>query len=181
MRVLLDACVLFPTVMREMLLGAASEGAFQPLWSDRILEEWARATRKLPQGSEAIARAEIALIKADWPGAMVAADLGLEATLWLPDHDDVHVLAAAIVGHADVLMTLNRRDFPNHTLARYGIVRREPDGVLTEFTGENPQAMARVLAKVIGRADAASGRSQSSRPLLKRAGLPRLGRLIAEA
>ena len=36
MRVLLDACVLFPTVMREVLLGAAAEGAFVPMWSERI-------------------------------------------------------------------------------------------------------------------------------------------------
>jgi hypothetical protein len=69
MRVLLDACVLFPTVMREMLLGAAAAGGYDPLWSPRILEEWARATRRLPEGSEAIARAEIAALRARWPEA----------------------------------------------------------------------------------------------------------------
>ena len=60
MRVALDACVLFPTVLREMLLGAAAAGGFAPVWSARILEEWARATRRLPEGAEAVARAEIA-------------------------------------------------------------------------------------------------------------------------
>jgi len=47
MRVVLDACVLYPPVLREILLGAASAGLYDPLWSERILEEWARATRKL--------------------------------------------------------------------------------------------------------------------------------------
>ena len=43
MKVLIDTCVLYPTVMRQMLLGAAEHGLFIPLWSDQILEEWARA------------------------------------------------------------------------------------------------------------------------------------------
>lgn len=181
MRVLLDACVLFPTVMREVLLGAAAEGAFQPLWSARILEEWARATRKLPEGSEGIARAEIALMKADWPEAMVEADPALQTTIWLPDADDIHVLAAAIAGKADVLLTLNRQDFPTRILAGRNILRRDPDGVLCEFAIENSDAMRRVVAKVITCAERASGRPQPTRPLLKRAGMPRLARLMAEA
>jgi len=43
MKILLDACVLFPTILREILLAAAEETQFEPLWSARILEEWARA------------------------------------------------------------------------------------------------------------------------------------------
>ena len=181
MRVLLDACVLFPTVMREVLLGAAAEGAFVPLWSERILEEWARATRKLPAGSEAIARGEIALMTADWPGAMVESDPSLLTTIWLPDADDLHVLAAAIAGKADAILTLNRNDFPTRILAGYNLLRRDPDGFLSEFALENPATMTRVMTKVTARAEAASGRSQPIRPLLKRAGMPRLGRLMAAA
>ena len=57
-----------------MLLGAAAAGGFAPLWSARILEEWARATRRLPEGAEAVARAEIARMRAAWPEAEVAVD-----------------------------------------------------------------------------------------------------------
>lgn len=38
--------MLYPTVMREMLIGAAKARAFEPLWSARILEEWRRAALK---------------------------------------------------------------------------------------------------------------------------------------
>ena len=65
-RILLDACVLYPTVMREMLIGVAGKGAFTPLWSPRILEEWARAARKIGPTGEAQARSEIALLKIRW-------------------------------------------------------------------------------------------------------------------
>ncbi|MEY8839658.1 PIN domain-containing protein, partial [Cribrihabitans sp. XS_ASV171] len=67
MKAVLDTCVIYPTVMREMLLGAARLGHFTPLWSARILEEWARAAVKLGPEGEAQARAEIALTRAAWP------------------------------------------------------------------------------------------------------------------
>jgi predicted nucleic acid-binding protein len=177
MKVVLDACVLFPTVMREMLLGAAAAGGFAPLWSARILEEWARATRRLPEGAEAIARGEIAALRARWPGAEVSEDADLEATLALPDPADRHVLATAIAGEAEVLLTLNRADFPTRTLGRHGILLREPDGFLTEMHAEGP-GLAAVAAEVRARAERASGRPQPIRPLLKRAGLPRLGKAL---
>ena len=66
MKVVLDTCVLFPTVMRAILLGAAKLGHFTPLWSARILEEWHRAAQKLGPDGPAQAGAEIALLRADW-------------------------------------------------------------------------------------------------------------------
>lgn len=178
-RVALDACVLVPTVMREMLLGAAAGGAFAPVWSARILEEWARATRRLPAGAEALARAEIAAMRARWPAAEVAPLPEFVATLSLPDADDRHVLAAAILGGAELLLTLNRADFPTRTLARHGIIRRDPDGLLTELLAEGHD-LAGVAARVQARAAAIAGTPRPLRPLLKRAGLPRLARALAD-
>ena len=58
MKLLLDTCVLYPTGMREMLLGAARAGHFVPLWSARILGEWERAAVKLGPTGAAQAKAE---------------------------------------------------------------------------------------------------------------------------
>jgi predicted nucleic acid-binding protein len=177
LRVALDACVLFPTVMREMLLGTAASGAFAPVWSARILEEWAHATRRLPEGAEAMARAEIARMRAAWPEAEVAPLPEFVETLSLPDPDDRHVLAAAVVGGAAVLMTLNRADFPGRTLARHGLILREPDGFLAELLAEG-HAVAEVAEAVRARVEEVSGRPQALRAMLKRAGLPRLGKAL---
>ena len=38
--IFLDACVLFPIVVRRIVLGAARAGLFRPLWSRRVLDEW---------------------------------------------------------------------------------------------------------------------------------------------
>ncbi len=172
MKAVLDACVLFPPVMREMLVGAAERGGFAPVWSARIFEEWARATRRLPEGAESAARAEAARLRARFPAAEVAVPEELVASLSLPDPDDRHVLAAAIAGGADTLVTLNRGDFPTRTLARHGIVLREPDGLLVELLHDGID-----LAPV---AEAARrGRAAGVRAVLKRAGLPRLGKALA--
>ncbi|WP_372841763.1 RSP_2648 family PIN domain-containing protein [Phaeovulum sp.] len=179
MRALLDACVLYPTVLREMLVGAADLGFYEPLWSERILEEWARATRKLGPVEEVYARAEIAALKAAHPGASVARREGLEARLHLPDENDIHVLAAAIAGGADAIITLNRADFPRGILTAEGIERRDPDGFLWELWSHHPAEIAALAEDVRARAEAARGAPQPLRALLKRADLPRLGKALA--
>jgi predicted nucleic acid-binding protein len=177
-RVLVDANVLVPTILREIVLGAAASGRFAPLWSARILEEWARATRRLPPGAEALARAGIERLRADWPDAEVPADPDLEARLSLPDPADRHVLAAAIGGGAGVILTRNRSDFPPRTLARHGVVLREPDGFLCDLADDGAD-IAAIAGAVLQRAEAISGEPRSLRAMLKRATLPRLARRLA--
>lgn len=178
MRVLMDACIIFPTVMREMLTETAAAGGFTPLWSDKILEEWRHAAGRADFEVGGIAGVEIALLKASWPNAMVQTDPTVIDTLSLPDQNDRHVLAAAIAGDADFLLTRNLKDFPTKTLARHDIIRREPDGFLLEFAQNGPVDMLEVGRKVQSRAVKASGRPQLIRPLLKRTGLPRMGKFL---
>ena len=179
MKVLLDACVLYPTVMRELLLGAAGEGLFTPLWSPRILEEWARAARKIGPKGEPQARAEIALVRARWPRAEVQVREGDLARLWLPDENDIHVLAAAIAGSADLLLTLNARDFPRHTLAEEGLQRDAPDAFLYGLWLTNADALERVAAAVAEEAARLDGQPTDLRVLLKKARLPKLAKALA--
>jgi hypothetical protein len=51
-------------------------------------------------------------------------------TLALPDPDDRHVLAAAIVGHADAIVTFNLKDFPEQSLFQHSIEILHPDDFL---------------------------------------------------
>jgi len=178
MRLFLDACILFPTVLREILLGVAGQGGFVPLYSPRVLEEWARAAARHGPEAESIARAEIALMRVNWAAEEVAAPAGVEESLSLPDRDDRHVLAAAIEGGAEAIMTANLRDFPGRTLARYGMMVRTPDSVLTELLAEGRVPVAETVEAVRVRTEQVSGRAQPVRPLLKRAGLPRLGKAL---
>ncbi len=178
MRVLIDTCVLYPTVMRELVLGVAKTGAFIPLWSPRILEEWARAARKLGPTGELQARSEIALTEAAFPKAQVPVPVGLADRLWLPDENDIHVLAAAVGASADAIMTLNAKDFPKGTLAEEGLMRIEPDTTLYQHWLGAPDAVEEVALSVLAQARSLSGEAWEMRALLKKARLPRLAKAL---
>ena len=178
MKAFLDACVLYPTVLREILLGVAAAGLYRPLWSPRVLEEWARAARKVP-GGEVVARGEVAALRAAWPGAEVRPGEATMARLWLPDPGDVHVLAAASDAGADVLVTLNLRDFPRADVAAEGLRLAGPDAFLMDLWLVHPAPVACAVERVRARAEALSGAPQPVRALLGRARLPRLGKALA--
>ncbi|OOY22705.1 PIN domain-containing protein [Thioclava sediminum] len=179
MRVVLDACVLYPTVLREILIGAAKAELYRPLWSARILEEWARAAARRAPADEAIARGEIALLRAGFPKAEISAQPGIEARLVLPDENDLHVLAVAIAGSADAILTFNAQDFPRGTLAGEGLERRDPDGFLWQLLSEHPEQMRAITEAVRAEAERLSGEPQPIRALMKRARLPRFGKALA--
>ncbi len=178
MRVVLDACVLYPTVLRELLLAAARQDLYMPLWSPRILEEWARAAAREGPGAETLARGEITRLGLHWPRASIRPDPALERRLWLPDPDDVHVLAAAITGGADLIVTFNARDFPRGTLAQEGLDRADPDQLFAQLRARAPEAVETAVATVHAEARRLSGEPIALRALLKRAGLPRLGKAL---
>ena len=178
MRVLIDACVLYPTVMREVVLGVAQAGLFDPRWSARILEEWARAARKIGPQGETIARGEIATIQAQFPRAEVKIPQGVEARLWLPDPDDIHVFAAAIGSSCDAIMTMNAKDFPRNELADQGLERVDPDGFLIGLAVQQPVEVQIVGEAVLAEARRLSGEPWEMRKLMRKARLPRLGKLL---
>jgi len=172
----LDACVLYPTVLREILVGVARQGHFHPIWSARILEEWARAAERLNPGDGVIARGEIAALRAAWPDATVpeaAAD-----DLWLPDPDDIHVLATARAGEARQIVTFNLRDFPLRELSGHGLRAVHPDAFLLGFLQAHPDSVEATVRAVHETAQQLSGNEMPIRALLKRARLPRLGKAL---
>ncbi len=177
MRVVLDACVLFPTGVRGLLLDIAKAGYFTPLWSPRILDEWRLAAGK--QGSDA--GAEIALLSANWPEASVDPSAVDIDTLWLPDTGDRHVLAAAIAAQASEIVTANLRDFPSRVLAKYGVTPRHPDSFLLEFAHQNAAFLTELVQEQMRVAEASLGIPLNGRVFLKRAGLPRLAKFLEQA
>ncbi|MFK7879369.1 RSP_2648 family PIN domain-containing protein [Roseobacter sp.] len=179
MRIVIDACVLYPTIMREMVVGVAQQGAFEPLWSARILEEWARAARKLGPTGEMQARSEIAILRANWPNAEASAAPHLEARLWLPDENDIHVLATAISTSSDAIMTMNAKDFPRNALAEESLERVDPDGYLHRLWQHQPDPVSNVATRVLAQARELSGEAWEMRALLKKARLPRLAKALS--
>jgi hypothetical protein len=124
----LDASVLYPSTVRSVLMFLAAFGTFRPLWSDDVHREWTAAlTRDRPDlDTKRIARTR-ELMESNVPGATITGYQGRIADLVLPDANDRHVLAAALHGKADVIVTTNLKHFPASVLATHGITAQHPD------------------------------------------------------
>ena len=126
---LLDACVLYPLAMTDALLSLATAGFFAAKWTTQIEGEWIRSLeRQRPDlvGKLGVRRDSMREAVPDWE-VPEAAWGSLAAGIRLPDPDDAHVLAAAIAGHADCIVTSNLKDFPSAILLEYGIEAIDPD------------------------------------------------------
>jgi hypothetical protein len=100
---LLDASVLYPAPLRDLLMHLAQTTLFNARWSNLIHDEW---TRNVLEDRPDLSAAQIsrtrALMDAHVDGALVTDFEDLIPTLNLPDPDDRHVLAAAIRSGADM-------------------------------------------------------------------------------
>jgi predicted nucleic acid-binding protein len=111
---------------------------YQARWSAEIEVEWKRnliAAR--PELAERIERTQ-AVMRRALPDALVTDYAHLIPTLTLPDPSDRHVLAAAIVTSAEVIVTFNGRDFPDAALAPHGLTAQHPDAFLQGLATERP-------------------------------------------
>lgn len=146
--VVYDACVLYPAPLRDLLMRVAQAGLVRARWTDHILDECFR--------NIAVARPEIPttalertrrLMNASIANALITDWESLIAGLELPDPDDRHVLAAAIRGGAQVIVTTNLRDFPTHRLKPYGVEAQHPDDFLLGLVDLAPAAIANIVAQ----------------------------------
>jgi len=167
-RVLIDTCVLYPPILRDFLLALAARGLFDPLWSDGVAAEWLHLAAR--DGTVDVPSL-LARMAARWPEGKVAQ--GEPALLDLPDRGDRHVLAAAIAGRADLILTDNLRDFPQRALAPHAVQARAPDDfVMDLWLADRAVVEAEVAALWSGLC------GRDLRRALKKAGLPRLGRAL---
>ena len=178
MRVLLDTCVLVPSHIRFILIRLAEHNLFFPLWSEKIFEEWEFFVSKNTPDCIESTRIEILLMKSNWKSSLVPSDITLEETLFLPDENDRHVLASAINGEAQLLLTNNLKDFPSRVLVKFGITPRNVDSFLLELFFDHPEVVKSIIQKVF---DSNSGKrfnTSFKKSALKRHNLPRLAKAI---
>ena len=127
----LDACVLVPIAVADTLLRFAEADLYRPLWSVRVLDEMVEAIETIhPNLAGGAARARADAIQAAFDDASVTGWEPLESGITLPDPDDCHVVAAALRGRADMIVTANLRDFPSDVLGSVGLEVQHPDDFL---------------------------------------------------
>ena len=138
-----DANVLYPADLRNLLMHLALTGLFRATWSAGVHEEWISALlRNRPDLSREKLERTRMLMDEHAEDALVTGYEDLIPGLQLPDPNDRHVLAAAIRGRADVIVTANLRDFPAETLAEFGIEAQHPDEFVLHLLDLAPGVVA---------------------------------------
>ncbi|WP_440980812.1 PIN domain-containing protein [Shinella sumterensis] len=129
---LLDANVLYPAPLRDLLIQLAQTNLFRARWSADIHREWIDALlRNEPSRDRTTLERTRDLMNRAVRDCLVTDYDALVPALVLPDAEDRHVLAAAIIGRCDVIVTQNLKDFPATALAPYGIEAQHPDEFLS--------------------------------------------------
>jgi predicted nucleic acid-binding protein len=178
---LFDACVLYPPSLRNVLLSLAVTDLFRARWTVRIQDEWLRAALRDKPGlsEEALQRTQRRMAVAI-PDAIIASYEGLISCLDLPDPDDRHVLAAAIAGRADVIVTLNLKDFPASTLAAFNIEAQHPDEFIAHVLTLAPPVALGAIKEMRARLKRPPFSPERFLELLMRQGLPQTVAILRE-
>ncbi|UCZ89107.1 PIN domain-containing protein [Gordonia sp. WA4-43] len=131
MKVVLDACVMLPQNLNNVLLTLAEREMFTPIWTDALLGEVERnLVAKLGVSPEQ-ARHRIEQMRIAFPFAEDEA-AGYERLVDAMTNDpkDRHVAAAAVRSGAALIVTANLKDFPQEALDPFGVEAIHPDEFL---------------------------------------------------
>src|SRR5437867_10376806 len=121
----------------------ALTGLFRAKWSADIHEEWISALlRNRPDLTRDKLERTRMLMDQHATDALVTGYQELIPGLELPDPNDRHVLAAAICARADVIVTLNIRDFPLTAMTAFGLEAQQPDESIRHFLALAPAIIA---------------------------------------
>ena len=136
----LDSNVLFSAAMRDIFMELALAKLFRARWSADVHREWIEAViRRRPRLSRTKLERTRDLMNAAIPSASVTGYGDLIESISLPeDPHDRHVVAAAVAGECDVIVTSNLRHFPKSALAPFDIAAQRPDTFLADHLELNP-------------------------------------------
>ena len=124
---ILDACVIYPASVRDLLLRLSLAGPYHARWTTRIHDEWMGS---LLANRPDLERRDLDrtrdLMNEGIADCLVTLDTEIP-DYGLPDPDDNHVLAAAVSAEASLIITYNLADFPEAVLLSFGVSACHPD------------------------------------------------------
>lgn len=136
--VLVDACSLADVLKRNLLLSLAEADFFRVRWSACILDETEQAIAKIRKErghTDAInqaSRARKAMERAFGDAAVTGYEPLMNGLTSLPDPNDAHVIAAAVMTRASIIVTENTMDFPDNVLHPLNLEAKTADAFISD-------------------------------------------------
>ena len=144
----LDACVLYPAPVRDILLNIAQTRLYSAKWSDEINAEWTRNLLKnRPDLKESNLMRTLGEMNNSFTEANVTEFEHLIPTIQLPDLDDRHVVACAIQCEATIIVTKNLKDFRAEELEKFNIIAQHPDNFICDLFELDEKTLQKALNK----------------------------------
>jgi hypothetical protein len=177
----LDACVMMSGLLRPLLLNLAKTDLFDPLWTDKIGQEWQRNAARLWPIDPELLKSEWQSMQEQFPGANMGDVTPFEASLKHTDRKDKHVAATGIAsvaaGHSGPIsvLTWNIKDFSRSELRRQQLGLIDPDRLFSQWWPTHRQILSEVLDLTVAEL-VSSGRRQPE-PMLGMLRRDRLFRL----
>jgi predicted nucleic acid-binding protein len=147
--VFIDTCVLLKPYLCDTLLTISESGVYRPLWSRDVLAELDRNLRKRGASEQQVAH-RLDQMQRHFPDAEVT---GYENLVESMENDpkDRHVLAAAVWGGAELLVTENLKDFSDAAVKRFGIEVLHQDEFLLDQLDLAPELVIAALRRQVSR------------------------------
>lgn len=131
---------------------------YRPLWSDAVEKELTsviqkrhRARNRDEEETEAYIKRLLGNMNAALPDAQVSRWESIVHQIKDgPDPNDTHIIAAAVLGHADVIVTFNLKDFPTSNLPGH-LFSQSPDAFLQDLFGLYPRQVVAALNQIASR------------------------------
>lgn len=168
----LDACVLYPQYLSDTLLTQGDAETFRPLWSADVLRELGGALMREAGLTQDAVSYRIEQMRAAFPDAEVTGYHTLIDGMTNQEKDR-HVLAAAVRGNVEVLVTFNLRDFPESALKPFDIGVIHPDEFLLNQLDLYPGIIVQCLERQVACYTHEPLTVRDLLPRLKRCGVPR--------
>lgn len=148
-RIFLDANILVDVQLRDFFLSADEAKLIDVRWSRKVLDETERALVVRLQLSPTNARRAINFMTVAFPEGEVRGFAPLEGEVVLPDPDDRHVLAAAVHGECELLVTNNVRDFPDDAVLPHDLDVMDANEAILWLVARHGDAMADVVEEML--------------------------------
>ena len=144
-----DSCTLYSAPLRDLLMHLALTDLFRAKWTENIHEEWMRnvLTNRPDLSIKRLEKIK-GLMNAHVRDCLIEGHESLIPTLFLPDENDRHVLAAAIHGNADTILTYNLKDFPKEILNQYSIEAQHPDEFIAQLIEASPSIVCSAIHRL---------------------------------
>jgi len=180
---LLDACVLHPMAMADALMSLAGIRLYAAKWTRAIEAEWiASIEERRPdlRGRLDHRRDQMRDAVPDWE-VEEHAWRAFARGLVLPDPGDIHVLAAALAGHADCIVTANLRDFPDDVVAPLGVEIIHPDQFIVAQWDLDPLIVVAAFKRMRSRWKKPEATADDFASAVERGGMPATAQRLREA